>query len=168
LSTAIADLSSLTYPYLHVTRQMTAGADGLLDPQTPPGDTIAMVFPGGRISTCEARTQATEKEDKAVPRVIPGWHRDVYIVGSHKGRSAFVQQGRPNLRYQRWGSGKVETAYIGLNLHSWRGNSNGCLTAPDWFIKAAIAGVLEWAERSGDKMPRLFGAPVVSLYLDER
>lgn len=123
------------------------------------GEWLEVVAPGLTVGTHTRR--------RAAPVVEPGWWPDAYCPGLHRGRPALVQQGRRALPYRRAGY-LHEEDYAGLNLHSWEGRSDGCLTAPGWWIDAVLAALYHLAQ-SGSWAPARHpdGRWCVGLLLEE-
>lgn len=128
------------------------GLDGLVPAHLYGWDRLELVVRGEVAIVAQGLTAATETERDAAPIIAPGLHAAVYCPGLHKGRPALVQQGLQAIPYTRGGTHTVGD-YTGLNLHSWRGRSDGCLTAPGWFIEAVLSALDELAQ-SGDWQPR--------------
>ena len=64
--------------------------------------------------------------------------------------------------------GEEATGYTGLNLHDWRGRSDGCITCPAWWIDAVLAAC-DTLAASADWSPRRHpdGRWCIGLLLEE-
>lgn len=138
-------------PYIVATRrravQRALHTDGTVPVSLWGLDTIALVIGEHRIEG-PALTVATHTGRDAAPVIATGEHRAAYCPGLHRGRPALVQQGLSAVPYDRGGE-RVTGDYTGLNIHSWEGRSDGCITAPGWWVEAALAA-LDHLAQSGE------------------
>lgn len=125
-------------PRIEVHRYMRVDpSTGLLDPGLMPRDLVVLVLPDVKVSGV-ARTLPTHVERGVSPPIIQqGWYPDAYCAGKHRGRPAFVQQGYTAPLYRRH-DGSSGNDSRGLNIHDWRGRSDGCITVPHAWIAAAL------------------------------
>lgn len=136
--------------YIRVRRLAEVGATGLLVGPRERRDRIDLIMPDGEIGTRAGLSVATHTERDAAPTIDAGWHPDVWCPGLHRGRPGLVQQGPEPLTWTR--AGRAESGWSGLNVHSWRGRSDGCITAPEWWVEAVLAACDALAQ-SGDWSP---------------
>jgi len=102
-------------------------------------DRLTLYLPDGEICTTAGLTVATHTVHHAAPVILPGWYPDAYRVGLHRGRPALVHQGLTRLQWMR--GTEIQAGYTGLNAHDWRGRSDGCITAPSWWVGAVLAAI---------------------------
>ena len=147
--------------YIYIRRQTQ------VDPRTglyegPAVDLFRFHHPDLGVIDALGRTLPTHRAGKSPPVILPGWYPDAYVVGQHAGRLAWVQQGTTSVRYRRH-DGTVGDDYTGLNLHSWKGDSNGCLTTVEAWIRATIGAA--WV--SDLPLHPSTGEPMVGLLLED-
>lgn len=136
--------------YIRVRRLAQVDGQGIAWRPDEHLDRIALVTPDGDVSTLRGLSVATHTERDAAPVIDACWHPDVWCPGLHRGRPAFVQQGPQPMHWHR--AERQESGYTGLNLHDWQGRSDGCVTAPTWWVDAALAACDALAQ-SGDWQP---------------
>jgi len=133
--TRLVQLPSEMPPYyLRVLRVTPADEQGLATTDER-RDRIYLHTPDGYLFAYGGAV-ATHTERHAAPEILPGWYPDAYQVGLHMGRPALVHWGEP-LTWER--GGRLESGHTGLNVHDWRGRSDGCITPPGWWVDAALA-----------------------------
>lgn len=141
----------LTMPpiYLHVLRLARVGPDHLFV-GGPHRDRITLEVPDGRISTEAGLTVATSTTHSAgAPLTEPGWYDRALTVDLHKGRKSLCNFGFTAVAFRRPDGVLVEGEFRGLNTHTWRGDSNGCHTVPEWWMSAALAALHRHGIRRG-------------------
>lgn len=133
--------------YIRVRRVARVDARGLAVRPHERTDRLDLIIGADAIHTQHGLSVATHTDRDAAPVITPGWHPDVWCPGLHRGRPALVQQGPTAMRWTR--GGRHESGWTGLNLHDWLGRSDGCVTAPTWWVDAALAACDALAQSGG-------------------
>lgn len=121
---------------------------GVLVEGAPHEDRWSLIYDGGEISAWRGLTVATHTIREHAPVMLPGWYPDSLAAGLHDGDPALRFEGRVAPRYRR-GSTVRQDWRAHLLIHDYAGRSDGCLTAPQWWIDATIAALHRLARTPG-------------------
>ena len=161
--------------YIRMDRHMRVNPQtGLLDAKQDPIDAIQLITPLGSVESSHCRTLPTHAARVSPPVIRSGWHLDAMTIDTHgRGRhrrEALCNRGYVNLRARRhdgteFGGNTNPREYVGLNLHDWRGVSNGCPTCPAMLVKAMIAILRDPAVKRHTRLHGITGEACVSLWV---
>lgn len=151
---------------LTVERYTAVPPNHILSPDAPFGDRLIVHVRQNGWKACDlrlavpCRTFASEAAEVSVPYILPGFYADAYLIGEHgRGRNrrdALVNQGFTPVALRRANGTEVATRtpfrsedWRGINIHDWRGDSNGCIT----LLPGDMEAVLDLCRFAQDRLP---------------